>query len=91
MDLGPLQDLVSGGDFIARLVNGIKTLVSLAPWLLSGVLVYVVVGGENGIALVYKLRELLRGAKAVSTENNARLDTIEKKVDALIESLKPKV
>jgi len=91
MDFGALQDFVSGGDFIARIVNGIKTLIALLPWIMSGALVYVVVGGDNGIALVYKLRELLRGAKAVSTENNARLDTIEKKVDALIESLKPKV
>lgn len=99
MDLGSLQELVSGGDFIARLVNAVRVLVFVVlPWGGLACFLGVVFGGDKGIAFVMKIREIVKGAKAVSAENNARLDSLEKKVDSLasdlgklVEILKPKV
>lgn len=94
-----MQDFVSGGDFIARIVNAVRVFVFVVmPWSGFGCFLFAVFSGDKGIAFVMKIREIVKGAKAVSAENNARLDTLEKKVDSLasdlgklVEILKPKV
>jgi len=91
VDFGAAIDWIQAFPMLASLRDLIASVIRLLPWACTGVLVWVVLDPVRGNAFLATVREWLKGTKTVATETDAKVDALTKKVDALLESLTPKV
>ena len=76
---------------LASIRDVIVAVFRLLPWAGTGAFLYVVLGGDGGIKLVYTLRDWLKTTKSVAQDQSAEIKAIKEQLAILVEASKPKV